>query len=231
VRRIKFESRRQPVDTTHREKRLFRAFARGLSIISVNDLAGQNAGAPNVYFAIQTIRFNTLSGPYDYNPGSRFVLVQPSGADLLVRSLDTQVQMVVSPSCVTNDPEVARQAWRTWMEQNGLLAQYEQKQREIAQELERKQQEKIAAARRAVEQERQAEAEKRAAFGAWEAAWEAEWQARMQAAKMEDLRNQVNQAQINAQNEQEADRQIRELHQKYNISGPERNSSGPADGA
>jgi hypothetical protein len=101
-------------------------------------LAGQSAGAPNVYFATQTIRFNTLSGPYDYHPGSRFVFVQPYGADLLVQSLDTHVQMVVSPSCVTNDPEVARQAWRGWMREQGLLAQYEQQQRETAREVEQK---------------------------------------------------------------------------------------------
>ncbi len=37
------------------------------------------------------------------------------------------------------------------------------------------------------------------------------------------------QAQINAQKEREADSQIRELHQKYHIPGPERNSSGPAE--
>ena len=71
-------------------------------------------------------------GPYDYNPGSRFVLVQPYGTDLLVQSLDTQVQMVVTPSCVTNDVQVANQAWRSWMQANGLLEQYD---REIAQRL------------------------------------------------------------------------------------------------
>jgi hypothetical protein len=54
---------------------------------------------------------------------------------------------------------------------------------------------KIAAARRAAEQERQAELERRAQLEAIEA----DWQARMQAAKMEDLRNQANQANINAQ--------------------------------
>ena len=103
-----------------------------LSIISASDLARQSASAPNVYFATQTIRFNAPSGPYDYIPGSRFVLVRRDGADLVVQSLDTQVQMVVAPTWVTNDVQVAYQAWRSWMQANGLLEQYD---REIAQRL------------------------------------------------------------------------------------------------
>ena len=92
-------------------------------------------------------------GPYYYNPGSRFVLVQPYGTDLLVQSLDTQVQMVVTPSCVTNDVQVANQAWRSWMQANGLLEQYEQQQREIAQKLAEQKAQQEAAAQRQAEQQ------------------------------------------------------------------------------
>src|SRR5207248_3174738 len=41
---------------------------------------------------------------------------------------------------VTNDAEVARRAWRSWMQEQGLLAQYEQQQRETAREVEQKKQ-------------------------------------------------------------------------------------------
>jgi hypothetical protein len=134
-----------------REKCLFRAFAHRVSQHHIRKrLTGQSVGAPNVYFATQTIRFNTPSGPYDYIPGSRFVLVRPDGADLLVQSLDTQVQMVVAPSWITNDVEVANQAWRSWMQANGLLEQFD---REIAQRLAEQKAEQEAAAQRQAEQQ------------------------------------------------------------------------------
>ena len=54
--------------------------------------------------------------------------------------------MVVPPNCVTNDPEVATKAWRAWMQEQGLLAQYEQQQRQIAEAAQRAQQEREAVA-------------------------------------------------------------------------------------